>query len=226
MKVIKSDPAVVRLMTGYGVGEPRALARTDIIETLIERRNAKRAEMLSSASADAPEVPDLGINNENQLAERARKKRSRRLDAVLPDVVCIDGPSFEEVEGRSINILLQKPDQPLWLEVKPETIDYIREYATAQIASGSVKQPAPGEHREAESKVEAPCSNVIWAVDRKSYRARYKDEDGNRHTKDFKQASLAEAFMRGASSQQDDGVPVLQDVGAAELGDGVLQDTF
>ena len=70
-KLIKSDPMVVRLITGHGIGEARMLAKTDIIEQLVAARNNKRQELLDgfAAAAGAAGVEDLGVDDDGATAE-------------------------------------------------------------------------------------------------------------------------------------------------------------
>ena len=194
VKIAKSDCSVVRLLTGQGVGSYRALARTDIVECLIARRNAKLDELLNESLHDTHQAQeDLGVEVENP---RHKSKRMRRYAGALPEIVEIEAPGLEGLQPIQMNVLRQRPDQPLWVELVPENLDYLRAYVLAQINAGNVKQPAPGENRS-ENEPKPPASGVIWARDRDAFRARFKDETGTRRTKDFKQSSLAAAFRMG-----------------------------
>ena len=160
-KLIKSDPMVVRLLTGHGIGEARMLAKTDIIEQLVAARNNKRQELLDgfASAAGAAGAEDLGVDDDEQQP----KKKLRRFDAQLPEIISIVGPSVEGIAGRSINVLMARPDQPVWVEISCDNFDYLRDVATCQIESGAVQVYAPGASRAAENRVPAPCRNVVWA---------------------------------------------------------------
>ena len=222
LKLAKSDPTVVRLITGHGVGEARMLAKTNIIEQLVVARNNKRQELLDgfAAATGAAGAEDLGVDDDEPLP----KKKPRRFDAQLPEIISIIGPSVEGVAGRSMNVLMARPEQALWVEISCANFDYIRDVATCQIESGAVQVAAPGANRGAEDRVPKPCRNVVWAYDRKSFRARFKDEEGARHTKDFKQASLAEAFMRSGFGGAPGAIGAIQDGNLAPGAIGAIQD--
>lgn len=197
IKIVKSDGSVVRLLTGHSVGASRALARTDIVEALISLRNTRVDELVKASLPESNlAARDLGVGPEHP---RHTAKRMRRYAGQLPEVIEIEAPACKDVSSVKMNVLRQRPDQPLWVELVPENLDYLRAYVCAQIEAGDVKQPAPGENR-AEGVPSSPAPGVVFARDRNAYRTRFKDEDGSRHTKDFKQQSLAVAFARGGAS--------------------------
>ena len=212
VKITKSDTAVIRLLTGHGVGTSRSLARSDIIESLITLRNTKSDELLKeSMSATSRAADDLGQQTEHP---RLQAKRMRRAYDALPEVVEIEAPAFKDVGSIHMNVLRQRPDQPLWVELTPENLDYLRSYVTAQIDDGSVKMQVPGANRPEDAEV-SPATGVVWAEKRSRFRVRYK-EDGEKHTKDFNQSSLAIAFARSKRQSEQ-----LADQSAMPLQDGL-----
>ncbi len=216
VKIAKSDASMVRLLTGQGVGASRALARTNIVETLISLRNSMSEELLRASLPEASKAEeDLGMVADDP---RHLAKRRRRLAGALPDVLEIEAPALGDIASIRMNVLRQRPDQPLWVELVPENLDYLRAYVLSQIEAGDVKQPAPGESRSSDAP-KSPAPGVIWATDRSSFRARYKDTDGDKKTKDFKQSSLAIAFMRGSPPALPAGEP------AVPLQDGDAENT-
>ena len=195
IRLKKSDSRVVRLLTGSGVGTSRALAKTNIIESIIDARNEKAEQLMRETMPQQnAAAEELGGVQESKYQQA---KRAKRLAASLPSVIEVDAPSFEHIEGISLNVLLQPNDQTLWVEMIEENLDFLRAVCIAQIESGTVKQPMPGQDR-AEHVPRSPAPGVVWASDRASFRARYKDDDGEMHTRDFKQSTLAVAFMRAA----------------------------
>ena len=68
VKITKSDAAIVRLLTGHGVGASRSLARSDIVESLIALRNSKSEELLKeSMSVVSDAAEDLGQQAEHPV---------------------------------------------------------------------------------------------------------------------------------------------------------------
>ena len=219
IKITKSDSAVVRLLTGHGVGVSRNLARSDIIESLITLRNSKSDELLKeSMSGGSGATDDLGKQVEQP---RLYAKRMKRAASALPEVLEIRAPAFKDVESVNMNFLRQRPDQPLWVELTPENLDYLRAYVSAQIEDGSVKIEPHGAARPEDAET-ARAPGLVWSTNRLRFRVRYTDDDGEKHTKDFKESPLAMAFAR--SVRQSEQLP-LQDGLAADQSDQLpLQD--
>ena len=150
IKAIKSDTSIVRLLTGRPRGEVRSLARTNILETLVEKRNDAYEQIVTQQSAKEDKLAELGgeVESSNQKAKRRRTLAA----AAMPNIVTLDAPGFGEVPGIQIKALLHRPSSPLWIELSTGVLTYLRQYAVAQICAGDVKQPRPGESRDAEQK--------------------------------------------------------------------------
>ena len=71
----------------------------------------------------------------------------------------------------------------------------MRAYVTAQIEDGSVKMPIAGADRPDDAEG-SPAAGVVWSDARSRWRVRYTDENGEKHTKDFKHSDEAVAFAR------------------------------
>ena len=185
-KFTKSDNRIVRLLYG-STPKDRVLAKTDILEVLVSLRNKKRDALLDELSKPPPD--DLGIDADT---ERVSKKRRRDLEHTLPQVITIDGPSFGSVEGIQLQVWLSRPEHPLWLHVTPTNIDYMRAIVAAQIQADTLKRSRSNRLEP----IEQVAPGVVWAWDRKAYRARFKDNDGNRRTRDFKAVDQAVDFLQ------------------------------
>ena len=182
-KVSKSDPGIVRLLTGHGVGATRQLAHTNIVELLMKEREAQRdalTERIELDGANAP-IEDLGLDTP------CAKRRKGASKGALPEIVSIVGPSFGDVAGIPMKVIMSEfPLQPLYVELLPDNVEYMHAFAIAQIDAGLVHRKAPGIEKPPEDKVPSPAKGVVWVWDRNCFRARYKDADGANRTKDFR----------------------------------------
>ena len=210
-KFTKSSRLIEKLLAGKSCKGERVLAATDVLETLISLRNSKREQLLQGGDEGAAE--DLGLDGDTPCVS---KKRRRQLKASLPSVVAIDAPSLDDVDGVRMKVLMNRPDEPLWIHLTVENLNYLRAYCSLQIEGRHSRQPRF--QRPKDEIVEAPAPGVVWAWDRSSYRARFKDEEGHRRTRDFKSSDDAVAFVNGQVEPD----LSLQDISSV----GVLQDTF
>ena len=200
IKLAKSDPKIVRLITNHGHGNERALAHTNIIEELIKLRNECRSKLVeenkhSAAVAAGQSKEDLGIDAEPPA------KKSKALDVALPEVIDVQTPGREGVDPIVMSVMLGSPTAPLWMELSTQNVDFIRKYAAADIEAGDTKR-SRGKERPEDEKIVSPSPNVVWAWDRGSFRARVKCDDGRVKFKDFKPESMSseDVSLAGASA--------------------------
>lgn len=210
-KFTKGSRLIEKLLAGKSCEGKRVLAATDVLETIISLRNSKREQLLQGGNEGAAE--DLGLDADTQSVS---KRRRRQLTASLPSVVAIDTPSLDGVDSVRMKVLLNRPDEPLWIHVTVDNLNYLRAYCSAQI-SGDWLKPDRSKRLQ-DDMVEALPPGVIWARDRSSYRARFKDAEGRWRTRDFKSSGDAVAFMMNGDENR---IP-LQDISPASM----LQDTF
>ena len=199
VKMAKSDPKVIRLITNHGHGNERSLASTDIIEQLIKLRNERRSKLLEDgkqrAAAASLHKEDLGID------QAPPAKRSKVVEVDLPEVIDVQTPAMEGVEPIVMSVMLGSPSAPLWMELSTQNVDFVRKYAAAEISAGDTKRSRGKEQPEIEQIVSA-SPKVVWAKDRCSFRARVKSDDGRVKYKDFKPASMSpdDVSQAGASA--------------------------
>ena len=197
IKMAKSDPKVIRLITNHGHGNERSLASTGIIEKLINIRNERRSKLVEDAkqSAAAARRPkeDLGID------QAPPAKRSKAVEVDLPEVIDVQTPAMEGVDPVVMSVMLGSPTAPLWMELSTQNVDFVRKYAAAEINAGDTKRSRGKEQPESEQIVSA-SPMVVWARDRRSYRARVKGDDGRVKYKDFKPASMSPDDVSQASA--------------------------
>ena len=181
LKVTKADPSVVRLLTGHGIGDSRQLARTDLIEKMMAKREEKREQLLADAvnSIELPAKDDLGLD--------APLPKRRRLAGAMPEIVSIVAPGHLTMCGIECRVLLgAHPLSPLMVEITESNLNYMRDFVKSQIDEGKTHVERPGAAVPQEDKVVSPASGVMWAWDRGAFRAKYKSEDGKFHWKDFR----------------------------------------
>jgi hypothetical protein len=170
IKLAKSNPRIVRLLTGQSTGTKRP--DTSIIDSVVKLRNVKRSELLALAMSDRDggDVGDLGLDSQPQ------GKRAKTLAVVLPEIVEIRVPG----STTSIKVMMSSPHSPLWVEASPLTINILH----------SLTDGADDDDDDHIDKSPAVTGKVIWDSKRNAFRARWQD-DGKEKTKDFKAADTS-----------------------------------
>ena len=163
VKLLKTDAALHRLITGQARGSKNLLTKYAIIDGLIELRNEKRTELLNSLRLQAED--DLGLNEQNN--ESAAH--------LLPDTITIAAPAVGDVRPIDIKTLCTSKHSPLVVVMSTEVMQYLRD--TFVITC----DPDAPQHKRARFSKSVP----YFAKDRGSYRVRYVD-DGESKVKDFK----------------------------------------
>jgi hypothetical protein len=129
-KVSKADARVTRLITGHGIGIERKLAKTTIIETLLDLQAQARDKALMDADRE------LQGAGEDVLEEVVLSKRQKKeLGAVLPEVLNIDAPSVDSIDGLTMKVL-EASDRVLWAELCEPNLVYLHDVIMAQIDKG------------------------------------------------------------------------------------------
>jgi hypothetical protein len=123
------------------IGSERALARTDVVETITELRNAKLRAMV--AKHDPQEQCSI-------FKPKVNVRISVSVKARLPTSVEVTLPKYGDIPGRPISVLLgNKTTAPLYVALTGESIAHLRKVCQWQIQDGSIKR------RRLEKKV--PC---------------------------------------------------------------------
>ena len=144
--------------------QSRPLACTDVIERLIELRNAKYAELLAQEQGSAQRK--TGLNDDAPEASRDRSRRVKN-QANIAKAATIEAPRVGEINGIRISVLLSAtPSSPLYIEIKAANIEYLRQVVAYQISAGSVLR-AP--HQSA-----SPLGGGLTALRRGKYSFRCK----------------------------------------------------
>ena len=193
IKLAKSDPKIIRLLTNHGHGNERSLAHTSIIEELIKLRNERRSKLMeenkqSAAAAAGKPQEDLGLDLD--IDAQLPAKRSKTLQVALPEVIDLQTPAREGVDAIVMSVMLGSPTSPLWVELSTQNVDFVRNYVASEIEAGDIKR-SRAKDRPEDERVVPPAPNVVWAWDRGSFRARVKNDDGRVKFKDFKPESMS-----------------------------------
>lgn len=155
----KSDRAIGRLFMGKSTPNERSLAKTDIIETLIARRNDKTMSAITPAAAE-----DLGIED-----EQPPMKRSKIDKALFPSFVEIKGPTVASIEGICMKVLPEtSAKSPLWVELTSTVVEYIAKVVQHQV------QTSDRSTRERKGKVDG-ADGITYEHRRDAWRARRSD---------------------------------------------------
>ena len=144
-KLGKANPHVVRLLTGHAVGENRKLCNTDIVETLVTLRNSKYDELAAEHNLRLAAKEDLGIDRH----AHQRVKRIKMSNDILPKTMVIEAPPYGDVQGIDMTVMTGFSGS-VWVELVPETVDYLRSVVDAQLASGSIKRSSAKNSETAE----------------------------------------------------------------------------
>jgi hypothetical protein len=165
----KSNHPLKRLLlsgTAYGVSSAqyiKALPCTDILERL---KALKDKEFEKS-------VP---------IPHGRRRRYSNRETKVvvlsLPETCTIQAPNINDVDGIHMKVVLCKPSKGLWVELKSENIEYIRESVLSQLGEGTVARRS---HKRSQldepDRVDTNVKNVFWSYERGKYRAVHVNHD-------------------------------------------------
>ena len=168
----------------------RPLACTDVIERLIELRNAKHAELLAQEQGSAQR--NTGLNDDAPETSGQRSSRRVKLLAKIAKAAVIEAPRVGEIDGIRISVLLSAtPTSPLYIELQAANIEYLRQVVAYQISAGSVAR-AP--HQSASASA---LGDGLTALRRGKYRfrCRKRRSDGSRANLYIKNADGAAAKM-------------------------------
>lgn len=157
--VAKSDRAIGRLFMGKSTPNERSLAKTDIIETLIARRNEKTMSAITPAAAE-----DLGIDDQQPPMKRTKIDKS-----LFPSFVEIKGPTVASIEGICMKVLPEiSTKSPLWVEITSTVVEYIAQVVQHQV------QTSDRSTRERKVKEEG-ADGITYEHRRDAWRARRSD---------------------------------------------------
>lgn len=182
-KVTKSDPAIARLLVAETISwSSRPLSNTDILEQLIKLRDAAYYELASEPAEEGKE--DLGLDD-----PRPQKRISwGRGSSKLPAMVTLQAPDIEGLGLTKVplRVLLSKPGQPLWLELKHENLQYLIQAVSKQISEGNIKRRHPRDELDQSSRVDSGVTGLTFDYTRQCFKAKKKMEGKVVATKSFK----------------------------------------
>ena len=115
MKVGKKDCKIARLLCDEYAAESRPLSKTDILESLVQLRDARYEELAEEPTEAGKE--NLGIDK--------RKARRKPPQKALPTSIVIQTPTIGDVAGIAMAVLLDHPGATLSMEVSTTNIAYL-----------------------------------------------------------------------------------------------------
>ena len=114
------------------------MSRTNIIETIVERRDAAAKELWSVLHpADGEGAREL-LGDEFGRASSKPKKTAIYFDE--PQVLTVHSPSVDAVDGIPVRVLYTNCKMALFAEATTPVLRYLRAACLAQISDGSVKR--------------------------------------------------------------------------------------
>jgi hypothetical protein len=142
LKVIKADRKIERLLLGASDEKkvknmPRPLSHTNIIEILLQLREAKYKELLAELEKDAAPQKSTGLNEEADSS--VSRKTSQTILDQLPKFAAIDAPPLGEANGRKMQVVLEN-NAPLFVELTKSNFEYLQKAVAHQIEDGKTKR--------------------------------------------------------------------------------------
>lgn len=150
-KVCKNSTTVQNLVGVHPnnkTNDRRPLSSTDIVEKLIECRDAQYAALSRASMSQA----ELGLD--------APPLKKHRRKITLPSFVVVNTPQFDGIESVSMRVLLSSPCRPLFIELIPANIVYLRSVVNMQIAAGDIKRMHPRHIIPPEERVKVPVGET------------------------------------------------------------------
>ena len=190
IKLAKSCPKTIRLLSGEGIGIQRKLTNTGVLERIATLRNAEHDRMCLAAEAVvAPAaVDDLGLDAEPVELPAKRQKAVR---GALAETMTINLPPVGDHGGMSIKALTARGHEPLWVEMNSSCIDYLREAA---------KHDMTKETKASDPRFQSPRPRVYWSKQKNAWRALHS-EDGKNHRRMSKPGSLTDEAIKASASE-------------------------
>ena len=160
-KVIKGCNKMARISSGSSISKQRALSSTDILETLVQLRNRKHAELCkASLDKQAGREEDLGLD----AAPPA--KRCKQVAPVLHPTMEILTPEVGPCKSIQMTVITASGTSPLLVEMNDANVDYLHEACKEQIEN----KPPPEEALDS-----ARPRGVIWVESKGDFRINYRD---------------------------------------------------
>ena len=145
LKVIKADRKLERLLLCQSDEKkvknmPRPLSHTNIIETLLQLRDAKYKELLAELEKNASPQKSTGLNEETDSI--ASRKTSQTILDHLPKFAAIDAPPLGGANGLKMQVVLEY-NAPLFVELTKSNFEYLQKAVAHQIEDGNTKRKHP-----------------------------------------------------------------------------------
>ena len=131
-------PWASKLFTGLSRKQVRVLSRTDIMQQLLNARTDKLKDVVAKSVMAHQELMSVC---QSKFTPMGVSRKAALPD--LPSTVLIDAPSINNVEGVTMRVLVRAKyhtTAPLYVELTPKNISYIRAACLEQINSCDIKR--------------------------------------------------------------------------------------
>ena len=184
-KVAKADQLVSRLIIGKANTDRRMMSKTSVVELLIDLSHKRVRELVQTSTGDAAE--DLGLDDEEDQPD------DKIIDwRKVPNVITITAPTIGEATGIPLQVL-PKPGRCLWLELSPESLDYLHSAAIHEITNGQrlCSRKRHKDNHEAEVGVTWESRRSAFRGRRRSGRSKYFNTKDHDDDEDARAAAIA-----------------------------------
>ena len=190
----KSNTAIKNLLQYKCGAQGKLLSKTDIIEAVHAARDKEWKRQLEA----------VGVSVDRDLRYTNSKVRGKLL--TIPMFAPVDVKGYGEIEGISMNVLMEKPTRPLYVELNNKNLRFLTDVIAAQYKDGSIHRKHPREVEAAESGA-GGISECYSGAKKGCIRVTYTKEDGSKGNHyEKKTCGVAEArdraekFLRSRSS--------------------------
>ena len=119
--------------------EEKQLSRTNIIETLVERRDTAAKELGLALNPSNEEAAKELLSDEFGPAPSSKPKKSV-IHFDEQQVLTVQAPSVKGVDGIPVRVLFTTVKSALYAEATTPMLRYLRAACAAQISDGTVKR--------------------------------------------------------------------------------------
>lgn len=192
----KGDRKIERLLASgcaeKGFRTERLLARSTLLETLLDLRASKGQEVFDQLKPQAAKV-DLGFNKATDSAlSKADYIRTKQL---APKIVTIIASTVGPAQGISINVAFEVHNKPpLVVELSENVINYLVTAVSHQIANNLEKKHSIRDVDRPE--LVSGVSKVLCGKHAGKYRVRCRSADGKRRRVQFGAGSPTQAVEK------------------------------
>ena len=175
-KINKRMSSVQRLLGVPVVQNERPIQKTNVIEKMIELRDAAYRQWKAGGNEPSGARQPLNIDG---ASPKAKKRKAER---PMPIHFRIDMPQYgEDCPGISCRVLATAPNSELWVECTLEVVAFLHKAAHHQIDEGAVDRKHPRGSQN--MPVDVPSLGISFSYTRNKFLVQWKDDKGKKHKK-------------------------------------------